>query len=225
MQACCRILLLRRGGLRSYTYSRIRSSWDLVGTSVRAFRQRSDDDRNVSGQVYWAKLVDAVCEIGAEQRITLLQPVWEYRTSDASERSIPVGEFDGCDSDVPDHVESEVDCTGWSELTASSRRLIWRTTMTTMLVHLRNREVTKVQKESVAFVSFANAFPRCSCAPVSRANHSIQYGFTKWRQYPGIDPDRKFVEGAAPGAIYKNLLILGSRVYNSMRPRLVISVH
>lgn len=146
-----------------------------------------------------------------------LQPAWHYHTGDATERSTMHAN--------PIVVNGLMYVTTPSmkavALDARTGREVWSFDPANhnngQVIRLRNRGVTYWRGAEGARIFH---FVRERVYAVDAATGALipsfgKGGYIDLRENLGIDPAQAFVEMTSPGAIYKNLLILGSRVNES----------
>jgi quinoprotein glucose dehydrogenase len=146
-----------------------------------------------------------------------LKPAWEYHTGDATERSTM--------HTNPLVVEGRMFITTPSmkavALDPRTGRELWSFDPAVhnngQVIRLRNRGVTYWSGEEGARVfHFVRERVYALKAETGELIRSFgRGGFIDLRENLGIDPARAFVEMTSPGAIYEDLLILGSRVDES----------
>ena len=146
-----------------------------------------------------------------------LQPAWEYRTRDANQRSTMHAN--------PIVVNGVMYVTTPSmkavALDAASGRELWSFDPAThnkgTVIRLRNRGVAYWKgSEGERIFHFVRERVYGLDAKTGELISSFgEKGFIDLRQNLGVDPERVFIEMTSPGAIYKNFLIVGSRVNES----------
>lgn len=146
-----------------------------------------------------------------------LQPAWEYHTGDANARSNmhanPLVVGDVMYLTTPSMRAVALDArTGRERWTFDPARHNNGT-----VIRLRNRGVTYWRgPEGARIFHFVRERVYALDAGTGELVSSFgRNGFIDLRENLGVDPQRVFIEMTSPGAIYKNLLILGSRVNES----------
>jgi quinoprotein glucose dehydrogenase len=168
--------------------------------------------RGDSGATQYAELA----QVNAAN-VHRLQPAWEYRTGDATERSTMHSN--------PIVVNGLMYVTTPSmravALDAGTGREVWTFDPAPhnngTVIRLRNRGVTYWKgAEGERIFHFVRERVYALDAATGELITSFgQNGFIDLRENLGIDPKSAFVEMTSPGAIYQNFLILGSRVDES----------
>jgi quinoprotein glucose dehydrogenase len=158
----------------------------------------------------------AVAQIHAAN-VHRLRPAWEYHTGDATERSnmhVNPLVIDGVMYVTTPSMRAVA-------LDARTGRELWTFDPAKhnhgTVIRLRNRGVTYWRgAEGARIFHFVRERVYALDATTGQLITSFgKNGFIDLRENLGVDPQSAFVEMTSPGAIYRNLLILGSRVNES----------
>jgi quinoprotein glucose dehydrogenase len=146
-----------------------------------------------------------------------LRPAWEYRTRDATERStmhvnpIVVGGTMYITTPAMKAVA----------LDAATGREIWSFDPAAhnngQVIRLRNRGVARWKgAQGERIFHFVRERTYALDARTGKPIESFgKGGYIDLREHLGVDPSRAFIEMTSPGAVYRDLLIVGSRVNES----------
>jgi len=193
----------------------------VCGTVATALsRARANSDGNVDWGVYRGdqkgNQYSPLAQIHAAN-VHRLEPVWEYRTRDADQRSTM-------------HVNPIV-VAGVMYVTTPSLKAVALNAATGREVWAfdpakhNNGKVVRLRNRGVAYWKGAEGerifhFVRDRVYALDAKSGALIVSFGKGgyidlRQNLGVDPARAVIEMTSPGAVYKNFLILGSRVNES----------